>query len=282
MSAHVRKLMRCAFAEFCATALFVFFGAGSVSASVQAASPGGFIVVEPINYAVSFGFGITILAFAVGDVSGAHINPAVTLALAVTGNLPPLSAVVYVFAQIAGGLLGGGLLLASLGPQLYKSGIGLNVGASGGLLFEFMGTLLLIFVVFNVAVWSGNPVSTDFGGTVVSALAPLPIGLAVMVAHLTLGPFTGCGINPARVIGAVVWEPGFWEGAAGKSFWIYIVGPFLASLAGPLTYLAMEGTVKPGSAGGIHEDKVSPEASPAEGAKSIRTPPATLTTVEAF
>ena len=138
-----------------------------------------------------------ILAFAIGDVSGAHINPAVTLSLAITGNLAVPTALIYVVAQTLGGLAGGGLLYAAVGPQLYKSGIGLSVGAGGGLLFEFMGTLLLIFVVFNVAVWSGNPVSTDFGGTVVSSLAPLPIGLAVMVAHLTLGPFTGCGINPA-------------------------------------------------------------------------------------
>lgn len=269
-----------AFAEFCATLLFVFFGAGSVSASVQAASPAGFTVVEPINYAVAFGFGITILAFAVGDVSGAHINPAVTLSLAVTGNLPWPKAAVYALSQFAGGLVGGGLLYASVG-SLYKSGIGLSVAAGGGLLFEFMGTLLLIFVVFNVAVWSGNPVSTDFGGTVVSSLAPLPIGLAVMVAHLTLGPFTGCGINPARVLGAVVWEPGFWQSAAGKSFWIYFVGPFLASLAGPLTYLVMEGTVKPGSAGGIHEEKKN-QVSPAADSETKTTPPATLTTVEAF
>lgn len=244
---------------------------------MQAASPAGFVVVEPVNYAIAFGFGITILAFAVGDVSGAHINPAVTLSLAVTGNLAWLTAAVYILAQCAGGLVGGGLLFASVGPALYRSGIGLSVGAGGGLLFEFMGTLLLIFVVFNVAVWSGNPVSTDFGGTVVSSLAPLPIGLAVMVAHLTLGPFTGCGINPARVLGAVVWEPGFWQSAAGKSFWIYIVGPFLASLAGPLTYLAMEGTVKPGSAGGIHEEKKN-QVSPVVAMR----PEATLTTVEAF
>jgi len=112
---------------------------------------------------------------------------------------------------------------------------------------EFMGTLFLIFCVFNVAVWSHKS-DADMGSTTVSALAPLPIGLAVMVSHLTLGPFTGCGINPARVVGAVVYEDGFWDGDAGKDFWIYIVGPFLASIVAPLTYGAMEGTLSPGSA----------------------------------
>ena len=87
-------------------------------------------------------------------------------------------------------------------------------------------------------------------GSTISALAPLPIGLAVAVAHLTLGPLTGCGINPARVIGAVVWEgKDWWDGRSGQAFWIYIAGPFAASLVGPLLYAALYGTVSPGSAG---------------------------------
>ena len=87
-------------------------------------------------------------------------------------------------------------------------------------------------------------------GSTISALAPLPIGLAVAVSHLTLGPLTGCGINPARVIGAVVWEgKDWWDGRSGQAFWIYIAGPFAASLVGPLLYAALYGTVSPGSAG---------------------------------
>ena len=147
-----------------------------------------------------------------------------------------------------------------------------------------MGTLLLIFVVFNVAVWAGKPLENDIAGlclpvpcpchacavpapctchacakpailcyiagSTISALAPLPIGLAVAVSHLTLGPLTGCGINPARVIGAVVWEgKDWWDGRSGQAFWIYIAGPFAASLVGPLLYAALYGTVSPGSAG---------------------------------
>ena len=83
-----------------------------------------------------------------------------------------------------------------------------------------------------------------------------------MVAHLTLGPFTGCGINPARVLGAVVYEEGFWDGRAGESFWVYIVGPLLASVFAPLTYLVMEGTIHPGSAGHAKDAKITPEQTP--------------------
>jgi len=87
-------------------------------------------------------------------------------------------------------------------------------------------------------------------GSTVSAMAPLPIGLAVMVSHLTLGPLTGCGINPARVIGAVVWEDeDWWKGRTGKAFWIYIAGPLVAALLGPLTHAVLYGTVSPGTAG---------------------------------
>ena len=112
-----------AWAEFLACAFFVFFGAGSVSAAVKAV--GEPVVVEPINYAASFGFAITFLAFAIGDVSGGHINPAVTLALAATGNVTVSRAVLYLIAQFAGGIVGGGVLRACVGPDNYHSGIGL-------------------------------------------------------------------------------------------------------------------------------------------------------------
>eukprot|EP00966_Prymnesium_polylepis_P290134 6702453-Prymnesium_polylepis.1 len=242
----------CFLAEFFATGLFVFFGAGSVSAAVQAAGA----VVEPVNYALSFGFAITILAFSIGDVSGAHINPAVTLSLAVTRNISPERAVSFIVAQITGGLFGGGVLRAAIGKEKYKSGIGLapELNGGSGFIMEYMGTFLLIFVVFNVAVWARKP-TDDFGGGVVAALAPIPIGLAVMVSHLTLGPFTGCGINPARVIGAVVYEDGFWDGHAGSNFWIYIVGPFVASITTPFVYGLMEGNLTPGGMAEFAKEK---------------------------
>lgn len=244
---------RAASAEFMATFLFVYFGAGSVSAAAAASgntmsSKGS--TIEPVNYALSFGFGITVLAFAIGNLSGGHINPAVTVSMLVTDNISPSRGVMYIIAQISGGLCGGGLLRASLDKDTYFSGIGLSddVTPGQGCIIECMGTLLLIFVVFNVAVWSARPLKNDIGVSTISALAPLPIGLAVMVSHLTLGPLTGCGINPARVLGAVVYEDKFWEKRAGQNFWIYWVGPLIAALIGPLCYWILHGTFKPGTA----------------------------------
>lgn len=249
------KELRAASAEAIACCLFVYFGAGSVCGAKQAVGLGP---VEPVNYALAFGLLITCLAFAIGSVSGGHINPAVTLAMAVTQNITPTRAILYFFAQCIGALAGGALLYAAVGKDSYYSGIGLasDITPGMGLVHEFMGTLLLIFVVFNVAVWTSKPLESDFGGSVVSSMAPLPIGFAVLCAHLTLGPFTGCGINPARVLGAVVFEENFWDGDAGKAFWIYWVGPFLASFVGPLLYFALFGTVKPGNTSSDHPDAV--------------------------
>ena len=248
----ILKEARAAFGECLACAFFVYFGAGSVSAAISATSDLG--PVEPVNYALSFGLSITLLAFAIGDTTGAHINPAVTLTLAITGNLSPTRALLYIPSQIAGGLIGGGLLRASIGEDNYHSGIGLaeDVSANQGLLLEFIGTLLLCFTVYCVAVWSAKPLENDIGGSTYAVLAPLPIGFAVLVIHLTLGPFTGCGINPARVIGAVVYHKDFWDSKAGENFWIYIVGPILAAIVAPVIYFAFYGTFKPGNAGATH------------------------------
>ena len=106
-----------------ACVFFVFFGAGSVVGAISATSDTG--GVEPVNYALSFGFSITILAFSIGDLSGAHINPAVTLSLAVSRNLTPTRAFMYIAAQIAGGVVGGGFLFMCVDDDSYHSGIGL-------------------------------------------------------------------------------------------------------------------------------------------------------------
>lgn len=248
----MKKELRAALAEFLATMLFVFFGVGSVNAGARVNSK------EPIGYSAAFGFTITALAYSIGDVSGGHINPAVTLSMALTQkNFTWMRCGMYMVAQFLGGLLGGGFLCAATGgydkPAQFVSGIGINKGTlnkinSGeAFLFEFFGTLILLFTVYNVAHWSSNAPRSDLQKNTFGALAPIPIGLAVFVAHLTLGSFTGCGINPARVIGAVVWERGFWDGDAGDYFWVYIFGPFLASVVAPILYYALYGTLKPGS-----------------------------------
>jgi len=239
-------LMRAALAEFIGTAMLVFFGVGSVNATAETGE-----AVKPTDYAFSFGLVVTCCAYSIGAISGGHMNPAVTFAMALTGNITWSRFILYFIAQFGGGFAGAGILYAVTydQPTGFTGGISLAPGlGERGFVFEFMGTLLLLIVVFNVAVWTSRPLETDVAGSTISALAPLPIGFAVLAAHLVCGPYTGCGINPARVLGAIVFDDNItWESYTAKYAWIYFVGPFSASVCAPLIYYALYGTVKPGS-----------------------------------
>merc|ERR1719199_2292388 len=103
-AARFKEEGRAALAEFFACCFFVFFGAGSVVGALSATGDAG--PVEPVNYALSFGFSITVLAFSIADVSGGHINPAVTVSLAVTRNITGTRLALYIPAQIGGGIVG--------------------------------------------------------------------------------------------------------------------------------------------------------------------------------
>jgi aquaporin PIP len=237
MAIDMQHLFRQGACEFIACLLFVFTGCGSVCAAVASGGAN-----NPINYASAFGFTITILAYSIGDVSGAHINPAVTLAMGVARQISPVQLVVYWFAQFTGGMCGGAILHAAVGDEMYVGGIGLhkNISPQGGFALEFMGTFLLVFVVFNVALWSSGLEKSDVAGSVVSGMSPVSIGLTVLVVHLVLGPLTGCGINPARVLGSSIMEKEeFWTSDAGLSFWIYFVGPFLGAPSAVMSYYLM-------------------------------------------
>lgn len=230
-----KELLRAAGCEFIASLFFVFFGAGSVTA------PGGSAGNTTTAYAIAFGFSITVLAFSIGDVSGGHINPAVTLSMMVTRHISVMQGGVYMVAQFLGAISGGGLLSACVPAEQYNSGIGMSpaVKPEGAFLLEFMGTFFLLFVIYNVAVWSSGLERSDVAGSVVSGLSPIPIGFTIVVCHLVLGPLTGCGINPSRVVGAVIFQKGFFETWAGENFWVYFAGPFTASFVAPLSFYLM-------------------------------------------
>jgi glycerol uptake facilitator-like aquaporin len=182
----------------------------------------------------------------------------------ITQNIGVGTGAIYMVAQFLGGLVGGGLLKGSCGEHRdptspdsevlgtmqtnYHSGIGLAEGvtAVNGFGLEFMGTFLLLFVVYHSAVVVGHlSGESNHSKEMLSGLAPIPIGFAVGVAHLTLGALTGCGINPARALGAVAWDPEFkassdsGQGRAYGNFWIYFIGPFLASLLAPGAYVLL-------------------------------------------
>jgi MIP family channel proteins len=242
-----------------ASAVFVYFGCGAVSNPV-----GGAV---PLNYAASFGFAITALAYAIGDVSGGHINAAVTLALRVANQITTEQLLSYWVSQFAGATAGAGLLYATVGEIHYNSGIGFTADKGAGQLFlaEFMGTFFLIFVVINVAVWASNK-SSNLNESLVAGIAPLTIGLTILVDHVVLGPISGCGINPSRMIGSVVFEDAKWWDKHGANVWVYIVAPFLAAMVAPLAHMVIypEGEGRCTGVSGVVQPAEKPAEQPAE------------------
>ncbi|KAG6540094.1 hypothetical protein Mapa_018549 [Marchantia paleacea] len=219
------SLWRAAIAEFVATLLFVYVG---VSAAIGNAreSPEG---VGALGVAWSFGATIFVLVYCTAGVSGGHINPAVTLGLLLGRRLSIPRALLYMVAQVLGGISGAGLVkaLQKRPFQRYNGGtnfVAQDLSTSTGLAAEIIGTFLLVYVVYSAT--DGKRRARD---SHVPVLAPLPIGLAVFVVHLATIPITGTGINPARSFGpAALWG----NKLTWNDQWIFWVGPFIgASLA---------------------------------------------------
>lgn len=208
-------------AEFIATFTLIFIGAGSVV--VNAFGGGGLGLV---GIALAHGLAIALGVAAIGHISGAHINPAVTIALMSTKRMSVSRGAGYIVAQLLGAVLGAWLLVniypsgavdaAGLGtPKL--SG-GMTFGS--GMLLEGILTFFLILSVFGSAVDSRGP----------KGLAPYVIGLTVAMDVLLGGPFTGAALNPARAFGPAL-VSGHWANHA--IFWI---GPIVGAVLGAQVY----------------------------------------------
>lgn len=189
------------FAEFAGTFALVFIGSGAAAAGT----------IGLLGVALIFGLLIASMIYVFGKISGTHINPAVTFALALNGNLGWMEAVFYWIAQFVGGTIAAAALLFVFGGA--QNGLGATVLARGvgplqGLVVETIGTFLLMTAVFFAAVegYAGKS-------------AGLVISLTVIVLILFAGPLTGAGFNPARSFG-----PALFSGTLGL-FWIYLLGP---------------------------------------------------------
>ena len=214
---------RATLAELIATFLFVFLGAGSVI--VSGGLPNGDLdAARLLLIAMAHGFGIALLAYATANISGGHINPAVTFAAVITRKVTPARGLMFVAAQVVGAIAGALLLLATIpdavDTNLGAHALGTEVSVWMGLLMEVTITFALVFVIFATAV--------DPRG--MGNLAPLAIGLTVLVAHLVAVPITGASMNPARSLGPAL-VAGEWTDQ-----WIYWVGPLLGGAIAGLLY----------------------------------------------
>lgn len=214
-------LARRAGAEAIAAFALVFAGCGAV---VTNARYDGALGV--VGIALVFGLVIMAMIYATGHLSGAHINPAVTIAFTLTRHFPPRDAAAYVAAQLAGAALGALLLLAVWpGAPANLGATAPSVGAGSALVYELVLSASLMFVIMAVA--------TD--ARAVGAGAAIAIGGTVALDALFGGPVTGASMNPARSFGPAL-ASGTWE-----DFWIYVTGPLAGAALGALAYQLVRG-----------------------------------------
>lgn len=202
-------------AELIGTFALVFFAVGSAVAGIDQ--------LGPVGVALAFGFVLLALAYAVGPISGCHVNPAVTLGMLLTRGIGAAEAGAYVAAQVVGAVLAGGLLklLVTAGGVTDQTGAlgtnswGRTVDLFGAFMVEILLTALLVLVVLLVTRADAAP-----------GFAGLAIGLVLTVVHLMGIPLTGTSVNPARSIGPAV----FAGVEALSQLWLFIVAPLVGAL----------------------------------------------------
>jgi aquaporin NIP len=219
------RLARRAAAEGLAAFALVFAGCGAVVTNATHHNALGSVGVSLV-----FGLVIMVMIYATGHLSGAHINPAVTVAFTLTRHFPGRDAVAYIGAQLLGAAAGAFLLLAAWSSKPEALGATVpSVSTGTALLYEIVLTAFLMFVIIAVA--------TDTRA--VGAAAAIAIGGTVGLDALFGGPITGASMNPARSFGPAL-ASGTWT-----DFWIYVVGPVVGAAIGALAYQSIRTPATP-------------------------------------
>jgi aquaporin Z len=218
-------------AEFVGTFWLVLGGCGS--AVLAAAFPG--VGIGLLGVALAFGLTVLTMAYAIGPISGCHLNPAVSVGLCAAGRFPAKQLLPYIVAQVLGGIVAGGVLyLIASG----KAGFTLDAGfASNGygehspggysllaaLVCEVVMTMMFLFVILG---------ATD--KLAPAGFAPIAIGLGLTLIHLISIPVTNTSVNPARSTGVAIYAGGW----ALSQLWLFWIAPILGGTLGALVYKA--------------------------------------------
>lgn len=224
----IPEIVKLSLAEAFGAFVLLLMGAGSIL-TATATNPGG---DNLIVIAFAHGFAIFIGVSAVGHVSGAHFNPAVTFGFLIAGKIRPLTALAYWGSQLLGGIVGVLILSAVFSgagdlTDLANAAESTNLGATAlhgdvspaiGILIEAALTFILVFVIFQVAIDENGP----------SAIAPIAIGMTITLAALMGGPLTGASLNPARSFAPALIS-GYWT-----NHYIYWIGPLIGAGIGAL------------------------------------------------
>jgi aquaporin Z len=207
-------------AELIGTFVLVFMGCGS---AVIAGKEVGFLGI-----AFAFGLSVLVMVYAIGPISGCHINPAITIAMLVNGKIGSRDAVVYIIVQCIGAIIAAALLLAVMtGNPAYSlstNGLGQNGYAEAspggfsmmsGLIAEVILTFIFLTVIFGA---TSRAAPAGFGG--------LAIGLSLTLIHIVGIPVTGVSVNPARSIGPALLV----GGTALSQLWLFIIAPVIGAV----------------------------------------------------
>lgn len=213
-------------AELIGTFALVFIGCGS---AVIAGQYIGFLGIS-----IAFGFTLLVMVYAIGNISGGHINPAVTIAMLVVGKIKGKVAIGYIISQCIGAIIAAGILLLIAQGQgdysLAVNGLGQNgyealspAGYSLAACFiaEVVLTGLFLFVIFGSI---SKKIPSGFSG--------IPIGFALVFVHIVGIPITGTSVNPARSLGPAV----FVGGDALSQLWLFLVAPIIGGILAAIVW----------------------------------------------
>jgi MIP family channel proteins len=216
------ELVRRLVAELIGTFLLVFCGTGAIIASLESGDG-----IGPFAYIFGFGFTLIFIVYAIGHISGAHVNPAVTLGLALSGKFSMAEVPYYWGSQVVGGLLASLTLRLIYGNESRLGITQMNPEFSviNGFVLEVILTAILVFVVHAAATDKRAP----------SAATGLAIGGALLVIQVVGGPISGGSVNPARSLAPALVSGTF------DDLWIYLIAPFIGAVIGALGYEFIRG-----------------------------------------
>ncbi|MBQ6468217.1 MAG: aquaporin [Clostridia bacterium] len=201
-------------AEFIGTFVLVFVACGT-AAAIGCDEPANYLAV-----AIVFGLVIVAMAYSIGNVSGCHINPAVSLAMLISGKMTAADFIGYIIAQFAGAIVGAAAMIPFLGSDC---GFGANALFEGSIGKSFAIEAILTFIFVLAILGVTSKVEN-------SSVAGLVIGLSLTLVHILGIHFTGTSVNPARSFG-----PALFSGSLG-TVWVFILAPLVGGAVAALCY----------------------------------------------
>ncbi len=213
--------------ELIGTMVLVLFGCGSAAIAGQ--------MLGTVGIALAFGLSIVAMAYVIGDISGCHINPAVSIGMWIDGRLETKDLLAYIVFQCIGAVIGiallaviinsapslGGYMATGLGQNGFGSASSVGLGAVGAIVVEIILTFVFVFTVLGVTKKAEN-----------ATVAGIVIGLTLAFVHIMGIPLTGTSVNPARSLAPAL----FLGGQALQQVWVFILAPVVGAVIAGLLY----------------------------------------------